>query len=52
MLSRIHWDTNNPIESGDLGYAWGVIFKRCQRFDQAILDGPQAVEDKVGKPQR
>jgi hypothetical protein len=26
ILSRIHWDTNNPVESRDLGYALGVSF--------------------------
>ena len=50
ILSRIHWDTNDPIESGDLGDSLGVILKTRQRFDQTVFDGRQAGEDKFGEP--
>ena len=50
ILSSLHWDTNNPIESGDLGYSLRVIFESRQRFNQTILHRPQAVEDQVREP--
>jgi hypothetical protein len=45
ILSSIRWDTNDPIESGDLGHSLRVIFKSRQHFNQTILHRPQAVED-------
>jgi len=49
-LSCIQMDTNDPIESRDAPYAFGLPLQGMESCDERVLHGVEMPEEPIGKP--